>query len=318
MSSAGASILARRLPAAADLPALVAALRPAGRPEPVAGDRPGVADAVAAAAGQLRGDARRRRGALRSTTAEEAAISAEHVPRARNSPSSAAAAPRRRPADGHATHVAHHFRDMPQQHEAGMLGMWMFLGTEVLFFGGVLTAFTVYRWKYPDAFTHASMLLYYSDRHGQHGRVAVQQPDDGDGRPRRQDRPKPPGVAGVPRGHVRPRPAFLVVKGVEYTLDYREHLIPNLDFHPKTGEGADEWPPSLDLNQGQIFFSFYFVLTAIHGVHMLIGLALVVILIVLAGRGRYGPAHYTPVEAIGLYWHFVEHRFGCFCTRCST
>ena len=208
--------------------------------------------------------------------------------------------------EAHAGHVAHHFRDMSQQHEAGMLGMWMFLGTEVLFFGGILTAFTVYRWKYPEAFTHGSMLLYYSI--GTANTVvllcssltmamAVRAAKLGQSRRVLQAFLAATFALGL---------AFLVVKGVEYTLDYREHLIPNLDFHPKTGEGADEWPPSLDLNHGQIFFSFYFVLTAIHGVHMLIGLALVVILIVLAGRGRYGPAHYTPVEAMGLYWHFVD------------
>ena len=100
--------------------------------------------------------------------------------------------------------------------------------------------------------------------------------------------------------------AFLVLKGVEYTLDYREHLVPNLDFHPKVGEGADEWPPTLDLNQAQIFFSFYFVLTAIHAVHMLIGLALLAVIFVLARQGRYNPGHYVPVEAMGLYWHFVD------------
>ncbi len=187
-----------------------------------------------------------------------------------------------------------------------MLGMWMFLATEVLFFGGVLTAFTVYRWKYPEAFTHGSMLLYFSI--GTANTVvllcssltmamAVRAAKIGLS-PRMQQ--------ALLAATFALGAAFLVFKGVEYTLDYREHLVPNLDFHPKIGEGTDEWPPTVDVKHGELFFSFYFVLTGIHAVHMLVGLALLAILFVLAGRGRYNPGHYTPVEATGLYWHFVD------------
>ena len=62
----------------------------------------------------------------------------------------------------------------------------------------------------------------------------------------------------------------------------------------------------MNLGQGNLFFSFYFVLTGIHATHMVIGLALMAIVLVLARRGRYGPDHYTPVDALGLYWHFVD------------
>lgn len=210
------------------------------------------------------------------------------------------------PGDGRPTYVAHHFRDMNQQHEIAVLGMWMFLATELLFFGGVLTAFNIYRYKYPEAFTHSSQLLYFSI--GTANTVillcssltmamAVRAAKIGQGPRMLRAFLTATFVLGA---------AFLVLKGVEYTLDYREHLIPNLDFHPKIGEGADEWPPTLDLNHAQIFFSFYFVLTAIHAVHMLVGLALLVVIFVLARRGRYNPGHYAPVEAMGLYWHFVD------------
>ena len=95
--------------------------------------------------------------------------------------------------------------------------------------------------------------------------------------------------------------AFLVFKGIEYAIDYREYLVPNLNFPPK------DWPKDkVDPRPGNLFFSFYFVLTGIHATHMIVGLALMTIVLVKAGRGRYGPDHYTPVDALGLYWHFVD------------
>ena len=217
------------------------------------------------------------------------------------------AAPHAPAADGRGpTHVAHHFRDAGQQHDVAVLGTWMFLATELLFFGGALTAFNIYRFKYPEVFTHSSQLLYFSI--GTANTVillcssltmalAVRAAKIGQ---------SPGTLRAFLTATFALGLAFLVVKGVEYALDYRENLIPNLNFHPKVGEGPDEWPPTLSLEHAQIFFSFYFVLTAIHAVHMIVGLALLAALFALARRGRYNPGHYAPVEAMGLYWHFVD------------
>ena len=100
--------------------------------------------------------------------------------------------------------------------------------------------------------------------------------------------------------------AFLVIKTCEYGLDYHESLIPHYDFHPKIGNGAGEWPPDLDVHHAELFVGFYFTLTGIHALHMLIGLGVMTVLLVKAGKGRYTPQHFTPVEAAGLYWHFVD------------
>ena len=200
----------------------------------------------------------------------------------------------------HATPLAHHFRDLGQQHEVGTLGMWLFLATEVLFFGGVLLALEVYRYLYSEDFRHASGLLYTSI-----GAIntlvllcssltmalAVRAAKAGQGPRMLQLFLAATMALGL---------AFLVLKGVEYYLDYREHLVPNLDFHP------EHWPADLDVRYAEVFFSFYFVLTAIHATHMIIGLVLMAIVLRLAGRGRYGPEHYTPVDCLGLYWHFVD------------
>jgi cytochrome c oxidase subunit III len=206
----------------------------------------------------------------------------------------------------HATPLAHHFRDLKQQHEVGSLGMWMFLATEVLFFGGALTAFDIYRFKYPDAWAHGSQMLYTSI-----GAVntlillcssltmalAVRAARAGQGRRMLQAFLAATMALGL---------AFLVLKAVEYYLDYREALVPVLNFHPEIGDEPGKWPPALNVNHANIFFSFYFTLTGIHAAHMVVGLVLMTVVLLLAGRGRYGPEHYTPVDALGLYWHFVD------------
>jgi cytochrome c oxidase subunit 3 len=199
-----------------------------------------------------------------------------------------------------ATPLAHHFRDLGQQHEAGTLGMWLFLATEVLFFGGVLTAFEIYHFLFPQAFEAGSRKLITSI-----GAVntlvllcssltmalAVRAAQAGQGRRMLQAFLAATMALGL---------AFLVLKGVEYYIDYREHLVPNLDFQPK------QWPEGVDVRHGEIFFGFYFVLTGIHATHMIVGLALMVVVFLLARRGRYTPDNYTAVDCLGLYWHFVD------------
>jgi cytochrome c oxidase subunit 3 len=182
--------------------------------------------------------------------------------------------------------------------------MWVFLATEVMFFGGALTAFEIYHYKYPEEWMRSSAMLVTWI-----GAVntlvllcssltmalAVHAARSGQGKRALQGFLAATMVLGL---------AFLALKSFEYYTDYREHLVPNLDFHPKIGKELGEWPADLDVNRAQLFFSFYFTLTGIHAAHMLIGLALMAI--VLAKARHYGPDHYTPVDALGLYWHFVD------------
>jgi len=200
--------------------------------------------------------------------------------------------------------LAHHFENLEQQHEANTLGMWMFLATEVLFFGGLFTAYAICRWHFPEDFQAASerlivwlgavntavlicssltmALAIYSARIGnrktQVGFLA----------------------ATMILGSV-----FLGIKVVEYTTDYNEWLIPGVRF---------DWSKALDHSHGQsvnpqhaeLFFVFYFIMTLLHAIHMIVGLGVLLVLLVLSFRGRYGPAYYTPLEVAGLYWHFVD------------
>ena len=205
---------------------------------------------------------------------------------------------------GHQTPLAHHFRDLKQQHEIGSVGMWMFLATEVMFFGGVLMAFEIYHYKY-EADWLASSKLLITWIGGVNTVVllcssltmalAVHAARSGMGKRAIQTFLAATMALGL---------AFLLLKSFEYCTDYREHLVPNLDFHPqvKTEEGRP--PPNVD--HMSIFFSFYFTLTGIHATHMIMGLGVMAVVLRQARRGRYGPDHYTPVDALGLYWHFVD------------
>jgi cytochrome c oxidase subunit III len=173
--------------------------------------------------------------------------------------------------------------------------MWVFLVTEVLFFGGVLTAYIVYRVSYPDAFAGAShhldvvlgaintAVLIVSSLtmalavHGaQLGR-------------RRQ-------TVGFLLATMALGSAFLVIKAIEYSHKFHDHLFPGPNFVYPGGAAR----------QAELFFSVYFALTGLHALHMIVGIGLLASLVFLALKGRFSPEYYSPVENIGLYWHFVD------------
>jgi cytochrome c oxidase subunit 3 len=89
---------------------------------------------------------------------------------------------------------------------------------------------------------------------------------------------------------------FLVVKGFEYAAKFEHHLVPGPHFGPN---------PPLPFGS-QIFFSLYFVMTGIHALHMVIGIVIMLVMLVMAIKGKFSPEYYTPVEISGLYWHFVD------------
>jgi cytochrome c oxidase subunit 3 len=190
---------------------------------------------------------------------------------------------------------AHQFDDPVQQHEASWIGMWVFLGTEVMFFGGMFLGYTLYRNAYPQGFAAASnhldiwlgtintavlicssFTMALAVRAGQIGQsrlvmiflfLTI--------------------ILGI---------VFLGIKFTEYYQKFEEHLVPGWDF---TFEGAL-------VSSAEIFFSFYFAMTGMHALHMIIGISLLTTLIVKTGRGRFSASYNTPVELVGLYWHFVD------------
>ena len=209
---------------------------------------------------------------------------------------------------GHGEHhprLQHHFFDMDQQLEASTLGMWVFLVTEIMFFGGLFMAYILYRYWYPEAWASASNHL--NVQMGALNTVvlicssltmvmAVRSAQIGSIR----------GQVGYLIATIGFGSTFLVVKYFEYAEKFEHHLVPGL--------GMTFAPPSDHIHAAhpvvgsaeQLFFSLYFIMTGIHALHMVVGIVLMLIMLVWAWRGRFGPAYYAPIEVSGLYWHFVD------------
>ena len=195
----------------------------------------------------------------------------------------------------HDSPLHHHFDDLKQQYEAANMGMWAFLAQEIMFFGGLFAGYTVYRYKYFEAFVEGSntlpiewgalntaVLIASSFTVAMAVRAAQQ------------------GLAGsllrwiistMVLGSV-----FLGVKYIEYSHKYHDGLIPGANFtYDSPMEG-----------QLKIFYSFYFAMTGMHALHMVIGLGIMIGLIPKIRRGIYTPEYFAPIENFGLYWHFVD------------
>jgi cytochrome c oxidase subunit III len=211
-------------------------------------------------------------------------------------------------AHGHSM-VAHQFDDLAQQHEASTLGMWAFLATEIMFFGGALICYAVYRHSYYDAFAAASRLENWKIGALNTGvllcsslsvALAVHAAQTGSRR----------GIVRWLLLTVVFGLMFLGVKAYEYNHLFHEHMVPGVNFDaPRHAEGGVEaarhFPDHLR-GQAQVFYSFYFVLTGLHALHMVIGLGIILYVAWLAHRGRFTPEYHNPVEMTGLYWHFVD------------
>jgi cytochrome c oxidase subunit 3 len=191
--------------------------------------------------------------------------------------------------------LAEQFDDLEQQREAAKLGMWIFLATEVLFFGGLFLAYTIYRYLNPDTFAAASRhtevtlgaantavlllssaLMALAVRAAQLGR-----------RPQLVRLLLATAALGI---------GFMVIKAFEYHKDFVDHLVPGSHFlwHEANPHGAE------------IFFWLYFAMTGLHAIHVTAGIGILLVLALLAGRRHFANGNYVPVEVVGLYWHFVD------------
>jgi cytochrome c oxidase subunit 3 len=217
--------------------------------------------------------------------------------------SAAAYAPPLRDQDHGHTFLAHQFDDLEQQKDASTLGMWAFLATEVMFFGGLFTAFTVYRISYPETFAKAS--TYMARWLGAFNTgvllcssytvvlaVAAAQEN------RRRDIVKWLLLTIVLAA------AFLCFKGYEYYHEYKEHLVPFANWSDIDHDGTPRFPTHP--HAAKIYFLLYFIMTGIHATHMVIGIGIFAVIALQAARGRYSAEYYNPVEISGLYWHFVD------------
>jgi cytochrome c oxidase subunit 3 len=203
-------------------------------------------------------------------------------------------------------HLAHHFDSLEQQHESATLGMWLFLATEVLLFGGIFTAYVVYRVAYPEVFAEAAHHLAVPEALPWYLQslflgtlntaillcssllvaLAVHAAQEGEDRKIAAFL-----VATIVLGGI-----FLAIKFLEYYLKYEEGLAPGVAFH------YSGFRP----NVAQLYFLLYFAGTGLHAFHMLIGMGLLAVIAVMALRGQFSTDYFTPVEMTGIYWHFVD------------
>ena len=205
--------------------------------------------------------------------------------------------PSGQPAESHGPvpELQHHFDTMEQQFEASNLGMWIFLITEVMFFGGMLAAYAVYRVMYAEAFASTSrhMDLFAATINtavligsSLTMALAVHAAQSGAARATFRFLGATIGLGSV----------FLAIKVYEYHHKWVEHLVPGAGFRYEEPFAAP----------AQILFSFYFAMTGMHALHMIVGIGLIAYLMAMTRRGRYSARYYTPVEMTGLYWHFVD------------
>jgi cytochrome c oxidase subunit III len=201
--------------------------------------------------------------------------------------------------------LRHHFVTAQQQKDAASLGMWVFLLTEIMFFGGMFCAYLVYRYWYFGDFAAGSTSLSFALGTTNTAvlicssltvAMAVRSAQTG----------KSKAILVYLVLTILLGLVFLAIKGKEYKDKFDENHIPGqASFHLA---GAVPRHPDIPVNQqhAQIYFSLYFAMTGMHALHMLIGVGLFTYLTYKAWKGVYGPHYYTPLENGGLYWHFVD------------
>jgi cytochrome c oxidase subunit 3 len=192
--------------------------------------------------------------------------------------------------------VRHHFESAEQQKDASTIGMWLFLVTEIMFFGGMFMAYFVYRQWYPDAFASASgktnlligafnttvlicssltmAMAVHAASLGKRKQIIIFL------------------ILTLILGG-----SFLGVKAYEYHDKWVHHEVPGPNF---------ECEGCVDAGHTSLFFALYFGMTGLHATHMLVGFVILLYLIWQAKKGAYTSKWYTPVEMFGLYWHFVD------------
>ncbi len=229
-------------------------------------------------------------------------------------------------ADGDDTHahssthsgaLQHHFDNMEQQREAGTIGMWVFLVTEIMFFGGMFFAYVLYRAKFPLEFSAGSynlditlgaintavligssltmaMAVYSSQIGNRRWLIGFL-------------------IATLLLGLV-----FLGIKAVEYNEKFSHGTYPGAnhfhveslhtweEHHSEDIARAREQGQAFNEQKVQMFYFIYFAMTGVHALHMIIGAGILMVLIYMAWRGRFSPEYHAPVEISGLYWHFVD------------
>lgn len=204
---------------------------------------------------------------------------------------------------GHSTgttgghHFAHHFNSAEHEFEASKFGMWLFLVTEIMLFGGLFVGYIIFRALYPEAWQEAhhhlnrvmggiNTIVLIVSSWTMATAVGMAQRNQ----PKRSMQLMAVTLicAGI----------FMVIKYFEYSHKFHVGLLPGGFFDPaKSG---------VTHPKAQLFFSFYFLMTGLHGFHVLVGMGLISWVMLRTSRNEFSEHYYTPVEMVGLYWHLVD------------
>jgi len=203
--------------------------------------------------------------------------------------------------------LAHHFDNLEQQREAGVLGMWVFIAQEVMFFGGLFLAYLIYRMNYPRAFMAASNHLNWTIGTFNTAVLITSSLTMALAVWATQTGRKPKVQVAFMAATVLLGLTFLGVKAYEYNEKYRDGLIPIAGWFQPHAELVHNWTAAgVTVQNVQMFYWLYFAMTGLHALHMIIGIIIIAPIMWWAWRGRYSPEYHSPVENFGLYWHFVD------------
>lgn len=195
----------------------------------------------------------------------------------------------------HSRFLQHHFVDADQQFEAAKIGMWIFLVTEILMFGGLFAAYIVYRLWYPDLFSEASTQL--DTLWGTVNTIVLIGSSLTVAMAIRSAQLNQIRNIAINLGITIALAAiFMVIKYFEWTHKFELGIFPG-KFYAFDGVAHEK---------AHIFFSLYYLMTGLHGIHVLIGMGLMTWLLLRALKGHFNSEYYTPIEITGLYWHLVD------------
>ncbi len=192
-------------------------------------------------------------------------------------------------------HLAHHFSDVEQQQESAKLGMWVFLLTEILLFGGLFMAYAIYRSWNPDMFynAHKALNIYMGTANTL---VLITSSVTMALSIRSMQLDKRKQTIGFLIATLALAAVFLVIKYFEYSHKFHLGQLPG-KYYSYTGiKGANP----------HIFFGIYFGMTGLHGLHVLAGMSAIVWILFKTVKNNFSAQYYTPIEMVGLYWHLVD------------
>lgn len=209
--------------------------------------------------------------------------------------------------DAHGNPYAMHYESPEHEYQTGKQGVWLFLATEVLMFGGLFVGYAIFHHIYPEVFkigakftdwrygSANTVVLLTSSLTMALGIYYVQMKNNA--------RAFNMLLITVLCGAI-----FMGIKYIEYSHKIHMGLLPGAWYHGNLEEVAqhvglspEEIPANLAL-----YFSFYFMMTGLHGIHVMVGMAMIIWIMIRLKRGEFNPDHYTAVEGVGLFWHLVD------------